>query len=222
MSSCFFNCNTVNPNFKPDPFPLELTNRWFINTCGIDITGGQNMTNFESISIISGQFLLSTASEFNNQFTILPDYEYLTTRGFTISLWTNNLGVLVSGESRSFIQFKQFDNTYLTFGYRVDASYEIFFSIGNNTQVTGIINLGDRNAWNHLVLAYAPTTWTSLIYLNGALLVTNTNVRDLDISHEQTQVTVGYDALGLTKFTGIIYDLRIHSRPLSIGEIITL
>lgn len=198
-----------------------LEHRWFTNRNGLDIIGGPawTMTDYETLTIVPGAYVSSTASKFDAENTNFPVMNYLKLSGFTISLWAKDLEPLAIGESRSFMQFRQNNGTYITYGYQMGTDgYEMFYSIGATISVAAL-NGFNPVIWNHFYIAYAPVTWTSQMYLNEALLNTHYNVRDLDTANVQTEVSVGFDAMKGTKLTGTIYDLRIHNRPISIGEI---
>ena len=134
------------------------------------------------------------------------------TADFTIELWTKR--TVLGGAQRHL--FSKCAATWVT------GCPELYFNAGTRltfgsfgTGDTFSSTIADTN-WHHIAVTFTTSTKALLIYVDGALATTATKALEADgASHV---VTVG-NQQGNNPFSGLLDDVRIYSRVLTLAEI---
>src|SRR6185295_7811264 len=204
------------------PTGTSLTTAYGMNEgSGITLTdasgSGHTGTLVNGPTWVAGQATYGQALSFNGVDDAVsvanPATYNFGTADFTIEMWVKRTGL--GGTQRHL--FSKCTATTWALGCK-----ELYFNPGNQlifgsfaTGNTVSSTIADTN-WHHIAVTFTDSTNTLQIYVDGALATTAT--KNLEADGAGHVVTLG-NLLGSNAFSGVLDDVRIYSRVLTLTEI---
>jgi len=209
----------------------NATNTWETNAMMVqhfnETSGGINYdsTAYTNHGTIIGASLITTGQvDGADSFDAIDDYVNAgngasldITNTVTVTVW-----IFYTGASRSWILSRDLSSSY---GYQlgIESSRKMTISIGNGSgyNVVTANEVEQTNVWTHIAATYiisASNITSVALFRNGTLVKSGPILRI--INNGVNAVLIGsYSRFGTYWFNGLIDELRIHNRALSLGEI---
>ncbi len=133
-------------------------------------------------------------------------------RGFTISLWVNPASTSTAGAALNLLNTSS-GAFSLSLVRESSGNYVPRITMDGQTWSASAWRSVLQDVWNHVVVRYNDNDRQVLVYINGALIYTRSNIDPLTAN---TQVHVGGSP---QQSAYLLDDLRLYSRPLSTLDI---